>query len=86
MSRDQYSGQYIGQYRDLIPYTNYTVGIMAQDGNLENATVVYESFTTKEAGKQSGDVFIQFIYSSSSIFLYLILSLEIRIFPVYSLQ
>jgi hypothetical protein len=48
ISRVKYGNEFV--LRGLKPYTEYTVGIQAQDGFLKNSTIVYEVFRTKKAG------------------------------------
>ena len=57
ISRKKYGNQFV--LHGLKPYTEYTVGIQAQDGSLKNATTTYQSFKTKEAGK----ILIYFLYT-----------------------
>ena len=48
ISRWKYGNEFV--LRGLKPYVAYTVGIQAQVGSLENTTIVYQRFRTKEAG------------------------------------
>ena len=48
ISRWKYGNEFV--LRGLKPYVAYTVGIQAQDDSLENTTIVYQRFRTKEAG------------------------------------
>jgi len=48
ISRMKYGNKFV--LRGLKPYSEYTVGIQAQDGSLKNTTIVYQTFKTEEAG------------------------------------
>ena len=48
ISRWKFGNEFV--LRGLKPYVVYTVGIQAQVGSLENTTIVYQRFRTKEAG------------------------------------
>jgi hypothetical protein len=49
ISREKYGNEFV--LRELKSYTEYTVGIQAQDGSLKNATIAFQNFETEEAGK-----------------------------------
>jgi hypothetical protein len=51
ISREEYGNEFV--LRELKPYTEYTVGIQAQDSFLKNSTIVYQNFVTKKAGTYS---------------------------------
>lgn len=48
--REQYGTRYI--LRELKPFTDYVVGIQAQDSSLQRSGITYERFKTKQAGKR----------------------------------